>query len=337
MMMKRILSLLAIVAAAGTAGARDMNVTLGKDGTLCRVERGADGLILTVRPSAGGGALTDVPQTADPAIRNIQVGYATESGTVVLVWERDINSEQAIIQLATWREGTWFGPITIAGDDGIRTANPAMLLQHVLTEPQTEGEERLETTFIHLAWWRDEDSEDGGWAMYAAIPLGDDGTPRLDRMQEMALHQLIPYGIGCDLTATQRQALVHPAFTVDPETGAPLLFFVDVDDCLFEILQLAVQVEEGDGDGDTFTSQRRRHVVVFGVRKDIALPPILDLTGAQFEVGHGMTVVGYWDTAEGINYIRMDDTGWSDTKTLQVGNGLTHEQAVELVRNLARQ
>jgi hypothetical protein len=52
-------------------------------------------------------------------------------------------------------------------------------------------------------------------------------------------------------------------------------------------------------------------------------------------VGHGLVIVAYWDGEDSrVEYVHMDRTGISETKMLAVGETLSHEQAIELIRGL---
>ncbi len=334
-MVRKVLAVMGAILLAGAAAgwAAPENMVLGRDGALYKLEATQQGLQLSVQPTEGVGQISFVPQTIGDDIEQVNLGVDEATGSVIALWQENLGGDMSRIQLATLSGGAWFGPVTIAGDDGVRASNPALLVQR--TSTTTEDGETVATTIVHMAWWRDELAEDGGFAVYGAVPLNDDGTPALDGLQTVDLHDFLPYAIGCDISTENRPALVHPTFFVDPATGDPHVLFVDLEDCLFEIQQLEAELEPVPDD-EPVTGQRRRHVVVFGVRKDIVLPPVLNLAGASFEVGHGMTVVGYWDVAGGIDYIRMDDTGWSEVRTLSLGSGLGHEQAVQLIRRLAR-
>ncbi len=334
-MARRLLAVMAAILLAGAATGRaaPRNMALGRDGTLYRLEVTQQGLQLTVQPTEGVGRVLFVPQTIGDDMEQVNLELDEATGSVIALWQENLGDQMSRIELATLSDGTWFGPVTIAGDDGVPASNPALLVQRASTT--TEDGETIATTLVHMAWWRNEPAEDGGYAVYASLPLNEDGTPALDGLSTVDLHDFLPYAIGCDIATENRPVLAHPSFFVDPATGDPHVLFVDLDDCLFEIQQLEAVLEPVPED-EPVTSQRRRHVVVFGVRKDIVLPPVLNLAGASFEVGHGMTVVGYWDVSGGIDYIRMDDTGWSEVRTLPLSSGLTHEQAVQLIRRLAR-
>ena len=53
------------------------------------------------------------------------------------------------------------------------------------------------------------------------------------------------------------------------------------------------------------------------------------------EVGHGLTMVLYWDAESSVDYMQFDAEGSSGVMSLPTGESLSHEQAVALIRSLA--
>ena len=69
----------------------------------------------------------------------------------------------------------------------------------------------------------------------------------------------------------------------------------------------------------------------------IAANPDIILSTAKVEVGHGLDVVMYWTAESAIEYVQLDENGVPPVKSLPFGeNGLTREQAIEVVRSLVR-
>lgn len=331
--MRRALGIALAVSFLGavSAGAAVGTMTLDRSGTLYRVAATEDGLAVTMSAPGEDPAQVRIPQTEGIEVSQSVMAFDNRSHTVVVAWQEN-DKDLSRIQLATYRQGTWFGPVALTGLDGVSAANPSLLVHTAVT--QLEDETTVVTTFIHLAWWAGAIDGDGeGYAMYAAIRLEDDGVPAVDEIDPVALRTLLPFGIVCGMQ-DNNGSLAHPKLFTDPQTGDPHALFVDTTDCMFEIVRLHEELPAQDD--DTITDQRRGHVVVFGVRKDISIPPGLRLRGTQFVVGHNLSVVGYWDGEGGIDYIGMDDAGWSEVKNLRVDDTLSHEDAVGLIRQLAR-
>jgi len=331
--MRRTLGIALAVSFLGAvfAGAAVGTMTLDRSGTLYRVAPADTGLAITMSVPGEEPAVVRIPQTEGIDVSQSVMAFDNRSRTVVIAWQED-DGDISRIQLATYHHGTWFGPVALTGLDGVSAANPSLLVHTAVTH--LEDETTVVTTFIHLAWWAGAiDGAGEGYAMYAAIRLDDQGVPAVDEADPVALRTLLPFGIVCGMQ-DNNASLAHPKLFIDPQTGDPHALFVDTTSCMFEIVRLHEELPAQDD--DTITAQRRGHVVVFGVRKDISIPPGLRLRGTQFVVGHNLSVVGYWDGESGIDYILMGNAGWSEIRTLRVDDTLSHEQAVGLIRQLAR-
>jgi hypothetical protein len=43
----------------------------------------------------------------------------------------------------------------------------------------------------------------------------------------------------------------------------------------------------------------------------------------------------FWDESEAVDYIRADDEGWSEMRSLPLDDNLSRDRAIELIRDLA--
>jgi len=329
-MIRKSLLLLVLLAAFGpqlAAGASSM--VLGHNGALYGVNIGETGLVVTVTSPNEHEvpAAVTVPGTAGDEIKNAIIGIDDPSDLLVLVWQERVADAFTRIQLATFHEGTWFGPVTVAGDPSTWASNPAMLVHRAVT--QTEESGITETAFIHLGWWSGSNLDDGGGAKGASIPI-DQGVPLIDEYDPIDLSDMIPYGIACDMTGKD-ETLKHPKLFIDPQTGAPHMIFVDLRDCLFGIVRL-----EPEAPSAAVAGQRRRNIAVWRAQMIIPVHPDLVLAGAKFDVGHDLSVVMYWDRDQAIDYAVLSSSSWSEIRSLQLSNELTHEEGVTLIRELAR-
>ena len=111
-MRRKLIVLIAALAATSMAAAGDM--ILARDGSLFKVTGGDDGLVVT--HSAPGGLQVDhlVPQTAATVTSSLQVAIDEASSTIVVAWQEGVGSEARVL-LAAYTEGTWQGPLVIAG------------------------------------------------------------------------------------------------------------------------------------------------------------------------------------------------------------------------------
>lgn len=327
--------LIAVIAlgVAGVAGAAGP-MTLTRAGDLYSVATVDNQVVVTARYADGTVEELFVPQSAAAVEDSLQVGVDPATGGLYVVWQKKTDME-ARLRLAGYLDGTWIGPMTFAGNDGTAASNPQMLIQRSVSkyfEDPVEGEEPVEvtiaTTFIHLTWWSRTSEYEVGAAQYMAVPLDDDGVPLFRDVEPIALVDFLPYGIACfDIGPAEN--LKHPKLLVDPRSGNPAVFATDLNSCLFQIFELQPQVVEDN------TTKRRRQIIILRSPSTVALRPDLPLAAAKIEVGNGLQLIMHWDGEnQTLHYLELDREGLSETKTLPLGEKLSHEQAVELIRDL---
>ena len=68
----------------------------------------------------------------------------------------------------------------------------------------------------------------------------------------------------------------------------------------------------------------------------IALRSDLPFATGRLAVGGGLKLIMHWDDDDGdvLHYLEFDTEGTSETKSLILGETLSHEEAVELIRGL---
>ncbi len=317
---------------AGAALAADM--ALDQNGDLYRIGTEQDGLYLARSGSDGITNVLQIPQTTGIDASHLAVAVDSESGAVFTLWQEHVDARMSRIVLAALVKGTWAGPITIAGDDGVRASNPVMLAYRAHT--QLEDGTVISTGFLHLAWWADELAPNGGHGMYAVLHLDDIGLPVFDELAPEPLRGALPFGFRCPDLHDSTRALAHPKLFVDSDTGDPHVIFADIQECLFTIRRLHTELEGVDPNDEVASDQRRRHIVVLHADdSNISIHPDLQLANASFEVGHALSVVLFWDQDKAIRYIRLDRNGWSEPRVLPLDQGLSHEAAVSLIRGVA--
>jgi len=318
------------VASAGTP-----NIALGPDGALYRLDTVDGQLVLTVERSEEEIDVVPVPQTTGIEAAELLLDIDPATGTLVAAWEETLSEDLAQIALATWKDGTWYGPVIVAGGTGEVAVHPSLLIHDTkLTMTDEDGNTVLAgiESRIHMAWWQDPDAEDGGSAYYATTILDENGVPEMESWAPVSMGSLAPWGSGCSL-GDNVPGLTYPRLFVDVQSGDPHLIFTDLPSCMFGIVRLLGEPEEGED--DTVTSQRRRNVIVFGLQKMVFIEPGLPLNNTDFEVGHNLSIVLYWVDDDAVNYITLDEDSWSEIKSLRLGDHLSREDAVNLVRGLA--
>ncbi len=327
-----------VLAVAGVTGAAGPMV-LTRDGDVYSAGTQDNQVVITARYSDGTVSDLPVPQSAAAVESSLQVGVDEATGAIHVLWQK-WEGIDARLRLATYLDGTWIGPRTIAGEDGTAALNPVMLIHRSVIDliegVDDNGEpvvSEVATTFLHLAWWSQLSEDDPGHAMYAAIELRDNGVPLFNEMQPVELYDLLPWGYACwEFEASEN--LRHPKLFIDPRSGNPHVFATDIANCLFQILELVPQVLD---ETEQFT-KRRRQIIILRQASMIALRPDLPLATAKLVVGGGLRIVMHWDADEEhvIHYIELDPEGIWETKTLTLDEKLDHEQAVELIHEMAR-
>jgi hypothetical protein len=311
-----------------TASAADM--TLTESGDLYRLTLGEDGLNVTATLSDDSVLDLLVPQTAGIVSPSYHVGVDDSSGAVFVLWQENEGSEATIV-FASHSEGTWYGPTVLAGGDGTAAINPQMLVfRHSKTfEAEEEGEEPIvvEDSILHLVWWSYEEAIEDGGAIYSSVPVDDLGLPIFDDVDVRSLTDLLAYGIACP-EITNAGRLAHPRLFVDPQSGNPHVFATDIGQCLFQILELKYRPEF-----DSITKRRRR-VVIFGRSRMAPVRADLKLATARVQVGHNLALVIYWNKGDALDYLKLTQEGWTDKRSLALGDGLGLERALELIKNL---
>ncbi|MCU0292870.1 MAG: hypothetical protein MUF10_12910 [Thermoanaerobaculaceae bacterium] len=184
-------------------------------------------------------------------------------------------------------------------------------------------------------WWEGSGQTQHG--SYALLRL----TATAEDSDGLTLHNLdsfIPSGTACE-TEPPEAAIQHPLFADNSGVQRALVFFGSRQVCLFHLMEVSFVLEPPEISGPTEPSmilQRRRHVPVFGVRRDFKAPEQFDMQDARMLLGGNLQPVAYKVQGEQILFVTATDAGWSPLRMLPVRNGLTLDQAIPLVENLAR-
>ncbi len=320
-----------MLAVAAFAAAGDM--TLTRTGDLYRIAPADDGLLISVQLANGETVEHIVPQTEGTATSAVNLAVDPVEGGIFVLWQQGEDTD-AVVNFAGLVDGTWTGPVVLSGGGSTAAANPQMMYFRAVDviEEEVDGEIieiEVATSFLHTTWWSYTDSLDDGDAFYQPLPLDDDGYAELDAYDAVMLSDLLPYGIHCD-GIENASALAAPRLFSDPQSGYPHILAADFAECLFYILQLANEVSIDP------ISERRRHTIILRHGGTMPVDADLSLQSTDVTVGHDLSLVLHWDADAAIEYIQLDQNGSSGVMSLPLGESLGHEQAVELIRNLAR-
>jgi hypothetical protein len=325
---------LGVAGAAGAAGP----MVLTSDGDVYAAATRDNQVVITARHADGTVSELLVPQSAAAIESSLQVGVDEATGALYVMWQKSSGMD-ARLRVAGYVDGTWAGPRTVAGGDGTSAYNPEFLLHRSMVqifEGMDENDEpiitELETSFLHLVWWSQFSEDDPGLATYGAIELRTDGTPIWMSLEPVELYDLLPYGVGC-FEFEAGDNLRHPKLFIDPQSANPHVFATDVASCHFQILEIQTTAEDELVD----LVKRRRQIIILRHATAIALRPDLPLKIGRLEIGSGLSLLMHWDADEedAVLYQELDEEGISETKTLVLDEGLNHEQAVELIRQMA--
>ena len=323
-----IVALTLAVCFAAVASAADM--TLTGSGDLYRLTLEEDGLTVTATMSDESIVELLVPQTAGIVTPSYHVGVDESSGAVFVLWQENEGPEATVV-FASHSEGTWYGPTVLAGGDGTAAINPQMLVFRHSKEfkADEEGEEPIvvQDSILHLVWWSFEEAIEEGGAVYSSVPVDDLGLPIFDDVDVRSLTDLLAYGIACP-EITDAARLAHPRLFVDPQSGNPHVFATDIGQCLFQIIELKYRPQF-----DSITKRRRR-VVIFGRSRMAPVRADLKLATARVQVGHNLTLVVYWNKGDAVDYLKLTEEGWTDMRSLALGDDLGVERALELIETL---
>lgn len=330
-----LIGLLALPAAAG------QHALSRSTGDLYRLQLEEDGLTLRHRAASGEIESSVIPTTEGIDARALNVALHDQTGSVFVLWEQ-VEGASHRIRFAARVDGEWVGPISLAGTDGSLAVHPQMVVHRVsdaieIPPEEPEGEpttETLVTDFVHMVWWSRLDLEDPGTAMAVSLPIEDDGMPDFGAFAPAALSDLLPYGIGCFGLDETAEGLTYPHLFFDPDSGNPHVLTTDFAECLLQIIRAHYEILE---DEDPLTGlKRRRHITVWRSERTMGVSPDLPLDTASTRVGHDLSIVLYWDDSdEAISYMHMTEDSATEIRTLPL-DGLTHEQAVDLIGTLVR-
>ncbi len=323
---------------------------LDQNGVLWQGSSNQNGLLLTATRDGQQIVQSLVPFAVGIAGSNdtqIQVAADNLTGKVAVVWQRNWGPGASEIMLAVWQNGDWLRVDHLSQDIGANPRNPAVQLTDVsitVPDPSAPTDPTKATivhdSFVNVIWWEGTDGQHGSFASLRLTADPDDTTALLTRN----LDDLLPIGLGCG-TPVPAAVMEHPTFGVQPAHDRADLLFATQNGCIFPLVEISYILDpsqgkqpSSSGGGFTAGTQRRRSMPIFGLMRVYAMPLDLGMNDVRVVLGKDLNPVAYRvDGANAtIQYVTATPTGWSPLHTLPVANGLTLDQAIPLVENLAR-
>lgn len=179
------------LALAGAAFAADRQVALGDSGEVYFVRTGAYGDLF---PGGADTAPTNpvmaldivrrdlptehilVPGTEGPEVESSPFElYESTSGALFMVWQAQVNTIHPILNLSSYKDGTWTPVIQVTGNPFAQKSSPQIAITRDTYDAQDPNDGTYSTvhrTILHLIWW-EEAPNSGGNILYAPILLLD--------------------------------------------------------------------------------------------------------------------------------------------------------------------
>jgi hypothetical protein len=341
--MRRTFLTLAFVFAA-TAALAANPYFLDRNGMLWKATAAAEGLVLTGSQDGAVVVRSVVPfplMVDGTSDTGIQVAADELTGKVAVIWQRNWAENASEVMLAVWRDGSWQRIEHLAQDLSAYPRNPAIRLTEIATtvpDPNVPDDPSkavvIRDSFLHVVWW---EGTDQGHASYALLRLtADSGDP--DALIKKNLESFASIGLAC-MAPVPPAVLEHPVFGNQDSRDRAYLLFGSQRICLFQLLEVSFSLDLGPDTGTGgigVIAQRGRHMPIFGVRKAFAMTQEFDMESVRVVLGAGLSPVVYRANGNKVEYVIATETGWSPRRTLTVKDGMTMDQAIPLVENLAR-
>ncbi len=273
--------------------------------------------------------------------RDIQVAADDLTGKIVVTWQRHYAEGFSQIMLAVWKDGSWERVDALTTDFSLDPRFPLTRLSRIETTYQ-ETEPGQETpvpvvvhdSYLHLVWWEGSGAtQHGSYALLRLTATPEDNDGLILRN----LDSFIPAGTPCE-TEPPETVIQHPLFADNSGLDRSLVLFGSRQVCHFHLMEVSFVLSPATGGelDPQLVVQRRRHVPVFGVRREFKAIEQIDMEGARLLLGANLQPVAYKVSGEQILFVTATPSGWSPLRTLPVRNGLTLDHAIPLVESLAR-
>ncbi|KDA54023.1 hypothetical protein EG19_01505 [Thermoanaerobaculum aquaticum] len=340
--MKRILLALGLVL-SGASWASDP-VTLDRNGVLWRLTATETGTVLVGSKDGVEVARSIVPFPLGldgQSDSHLQLLADELTGKVVVAWQRNWSQDYSDLVLAVWNSGNWERVTYITRDASAHPRNPVLKLARATsTYPNPQNPSKTLTvteSFALLLWWQG--TGDGEGAALAVLRLTADPNDA-EALSIYPLDTELGVGLACNQPIPP-EVVAYPSFGVEPVGPTSHILVASPSSCLLFIFQMRFELSpppetNEDQGGLGAVAMRRRHTPIFGVRKVLPVTRELSAEGTRAVLGADLQPVLYRVVPEGVEYTVASDQGWSPKRLLKLSEGVTLDQAIALVENLAR-
>jgi hypothetical protein len=179
------------LALAGSLLAADRQAALGDSGEVYFVHTGNYGDLFPGGTDAAPGnpvLALDIERQGQPLRRILVPGtegpdvesspfelYESSSGALFMVWQAQINSIHPVLNLSSYKDGSWSPVIEVTGNPFAQKSSPQIAITrdtYNVQDPNDGTYSPAHRTILHLIWW-EESSNGGGNVQYAPIVLLD--------------------------------------------------------------------------------------------------------------------------------------------------------------------
>lgn len=343
-MRRLVLACLILLGAAAAFAANPFY--LDRSGILWTATSDSGGLVLTGTREGQQTVRTVVPFDLGLAGANdsqIQVAADDLTGKVAVVWQRNWSDQASEIIAAVWNDGAWERIEHLTSDLGSHPRNPVIqVTQSAISVPDPSAPNDptqatlVQDSFLHVLWWEGTSQQHGGYALLRLTASPSD----TDALLTQDLDQYADIGLACN-NPPPPEVLEHPLFAAQTSHDRALMFFGSEQNCFFQLVEVRFVLDTTptttSSGGITVVAQRRRQMPIFGLTKSFPMTQDVSMENAHLVLGSNLSPVVYRVVnGNTVEYVTATDTGWSPRRTLAVANGLTLDQAIPLVENLAR-
>ncbi|MFN3414305.1 MAG: hypothetical protein ACK42L_09625, partial [Thermoanaerobaculum sp.] len=223
----------------------------------------------------------------------------------------------------------------------VHARNPVLKLARsvssYITAEDPEKTVTVAESFALVLWWQGEgDEQQAKLAFLNLTASGDDEAA----LRIATLDGQLGIGIGCSQSLPP-EVLEHPIFAAGTPGPVVHVLAAGPNSCLLFVHEIRFELApsptaEDPQNGLGAVAMRRRHTPIFGVRKVLPVTRELSTEGTRAVLGADLQPVLYRVVPEGVEYTVANEQGWSPKSILKLSEGVSLDQAIALVENLAR-